>query len=172
MTTIKHTPGPWKQDWQFIVAPDPNGIHADIYIAEIAEEDCDGRIASPEQQAANGQVIAAAPDLLAACRMIVARWERGDLAEAARACQAAVEVATGDAPPWDITAGLPATRMHGTAATLLTALEAVIVYAENEAHSLKELKDGPEAEIEAERAWKAVEAARDAILIGRGSLLW
>jgi hypothetical protein len=32
----------------------------------------------------------AASKLLAACRMVVARWERGDLAEAARACSAAI----------------------------------------------------------------------------------
>ena len=32
----------------------------------------------------------AAPALLAACRMVVERWERGDLAEAARACAAAI----------------------------------------------------------------------------------
>jgi hypothetical protein len=32
----------------------------------------------------------AASKLLAACRMVVDRWERGDLAEAARACSAAV----------------------------------------------------------------------------------
>jgi hypothetical protein len=103
MTTTKHTPGPWQQSWQFIVAPDPGGIHPDIYLAEIAEEDSDGRIAPPEQQAANGRLIAAAPDLLAACRMVVARWERGDLAEAARACQSAVELATAGGTPWDIT---------------------------------------------------------------------
>jgi hypothetical protein len=33
----------------------------------------------------------AAPKLLAACRMVVERWERGDLAEAARACSAAID---------------------------------------------------------------------------------
>jgi hypothetical protein len=70
MTTIEHTPGPWQQHWQFIVAPDPDGIHPDIYIAEIAEEDSEGRIASPEQQKANGQVIVAAPALLAALRTL------------------------------------------------------------------------------------------------------
>ncbi len=32
----------------------------------------------------------AAPMLLAACRMVVDRWERGDLAEAARACSDAI----------------------------------------------------------------------------------
>ena len=98
MKITEHTPGPWQQSWQFIVAPDPDGIHPDIYLAEIAEEDSDGRIASPEQQAANGRLIVAAPDLLAACRMVVARWERGDLAEAARACQSAVELATAERP--------------------------------------------------------------------------
>ena len=66
MTTSEHTPGPWQQDWQFIVAPDPDGIHTDIYIAEIAEEDSDGRVASPEQQEANGRLIVAAPELLEA----------------------------------------------------------------------------------------------------------
>jgi hypothetical protein len=99
MTNIEHTPGPWQQDWQFIVAPDPDGIHLDIYIAEIAEEDSDGRVASPEQQEANGRLIVAAPELLAACRMVTARWERGDLAEAARACQTAVALATGGCTP-------------------------------------------------------------------------
>lgn len=35
----------------------------------------------------------AAPALLAACRLVAERWERGDLAEAARACSAAVAAA-------------------------------------------------------------------------------
>jgi hypothetical protein len=104
LTTIEHTPGPWQQSWQFIVVPDPEGIHPDIYIAEIAEEDSDGRIASPEQQKANGRLIVTAPALLAACRMVIDRWEHGDLAEAARTCHAAVALATNVCPPWDITA--------------------------------------------------------------------
>ncbi len=108
MTTIEHTPGPWQQHWQFIVAPDPDGIHPDIYIAEIADEDSEGRIASPEQQKSNGRLIVAATALLAA-------------------------------------------------------LKGIIDYAENEAYSLEKLKDSPEAEAEAERAWKATEAARTAV---------
>ena len=40
------------------------------------------------------RVIVAAPQLLAACQMVIDRWEHGDLAEAARACQAAVALAT------------------------------------------------------------------------------
>jgi hypothetical protein len=58
------TPGPWNDDGQFIVAPDPNGVHPDIYIAEIVQEDEEGRIASPEQQQANARLIAAAPAML------------------------------------------------------------------------------------------------------------
>jgi hypothetical protein len=107
MTTTEHTPGPWQQSWQFIVAPDPDGIHPDIYIAEIAEEDSDGRVASPDQQEANGRLIVAAPKLFGACRMVIDRWERGDLAEAARACQTAVALATDGRPPWDITDARP-----------------------------------------------------------------
>jgi hypothetical protein len=38
----------------------------------------------------------AAPKLLAACQMVADRWERGDLAEAARACSTAVAEAGGD----------------------------------------------------------------------------
>lgn len=94
MTILIHTPGPWHQEWNFIVAPDPAGDYPDIYIAEIAEEDDEGRVAPPDHQIANGMLIAAAPELLGACLMVVDRWERGDLAEAARACQAAVERAT------------------------------------------------------------------------------
>ena len=54
-------------------------------------------------------------------------------------------------------------RLRKAAAKLLASLEAVIDYAENEAYSLEELKDSPEAEIEAEKAWKAVEAGREVI---------
>jgi len=45
------------------------------------------------------RVIVAAPQLLAACRMVIDRWEQGDLAEAARACQAAVALATDTQTP-------------------------------------------------------------------------
>ena len=61
-----HTPGPWDYDMDYIVAPDPDGRHPDIYIAEIAHADDEGRIASPRQQDANRRLIAAAPELLEA----------------------------------------------------------------------------------------------------------
>jgi uncharacterized protein (DUF4415 family) len=41
------------------------------------------------------QLMTVAPKLLAACRMVVDRWEKGDLAGAARACQEAIAGATG-----------------------------------------------------------------------------
>jgi len=62
----RYTPGPWDYDMDYIVAPDPGGRHPDIYIAEIAHSDEEGRIASPEQQDANRRIIAAAPELLEA----------------------------------------------------------------------------------------------------------
>jgi len=40
----------------------------------------------------------ATPALLAACRMVVDRWERGDLAEAARACGDAIAQVAGETP--------------------------------------------------------------------------
>jgi len=55
-------------------------------------------------------------------------------------------------------------RIRKAALKLLTALDDIIDYAENEAYSLEKLKDSPEAEAEAERAWTVVEFARDAII--------
>jgi hypothetical protein len=69
MEQTAHTPGPWHNDWQFIVAPDPAGIHPDIYIAEIVETDDEGRAATTEQQAANASLIAAAPKMLEALHL-------------------------------------------------------------------------------------------------------
>ena len=53
-----------------------------------------------------------------------------------------------------------AERIRKAAAKLLASLEAILPYAENEAYSLEKLKDSPEAEAEAERAWKSVETAQ------------
>ncbi len=49
----------------------------------------------------------AAAALLAACRMVVDRWERGDLAEAARACSAAIAEAEACGVPPVETAAVP-----------------------------------------------------------------
>ena len=117
MTTILHTPGPWQQHWQYIVAPDLDGVHPDIYIAEIADEDSEGRIAPPDQQQANGWLIAAAPALLEALRETLSllsgcmrNAERlGQRAFAAKigtmisVNRTAVALATDGGPPWDNT---------------------------------------------------------------------
>jgi hypothetical protein len=73
---IRHTPGPWDYDMDYIVAPDPDGRHPDIYVAEIAHSDDEGRIASPQQQDANRRLIAAAPELLEALEaQEMAEWD-------------------------------------------------------------------------------------------------
>jgi hypothetical protein len=56
-----------------------------------------------------------------------------------------------------------------TAPRLLASLEAILPYAENEAYSLEKLKDSPEAEAEAQRAWKAVEAAQAIVAQASGA---
>ncbi len=61
-------------------------------------------------------------------------------------------------------------RLAAAAPDLLEALKALIDYAENEAYSLEKLKDSPEAEAEAEKAWKSVEAARAAIASAEGRI--
>ena len=96
MTTATHTPDPWHNDGQFIVAPDPSGIHPDIYIAEIVETDDEGRLATPEQRIANADLLAAAPALLNAAQLVLDRWCHGDLAEAVRMLDDAVAEAKGD----------------------------------------------------------------------------
>jgi hypothetical protein len=97
MRGARHTPGPWHHDWQFIVAPDPAGLHPDIYIAEIVETDDEGRMAPRRQQEANANLIAAAPALLEAALLVIERWSRGDLADAVRMLDSAVAEATGGA---------------------------------------------------------------------------
>jgi hypothetical protein len=73
-----HTPEPWDYDLDFIVAPDPGGLHPDIYIAEIAHRDEEGRVAPPEHQDANARRICAAVN---ACKGIPTEaLERGAIA--------------------------------------------------------------------------------------------
>jgi hypothetical protein len=54
-------------------------------------------------------------------------------------------------------------RIRKASQELLASLKALLPYAQSEAYSLEKLKDSPEAEAEAETAWKAVEAAQTAI---------
>lgn len=71
MTALHHTPGPWDFDFPYIVAPDPSGTHPDLYIAEVAREDEDGRVPPEDEQEANARLLAAAPELFAALAELV-----------------------------------------------------------------------------------------------------
>ncbi len=107
MTTF-HTPGPWRITGQscrdYEAAEIGTGYKT---VAVILTGDA---VEVTEEERANARRIVAAINacerigtealendlvmrLLAACKMVVERWERGDLAEAARVCQAAVEEA-------------------------------------------------------------------------------
>lgn len=59
--------------------PHPAGQHPDIYIAEIAHADEEGRIASPQQQDSNRRLIAAAPDLFEALHYLLEQTVDMDL---------------------------------------------------------------------------------------------
>jgi hypothetical protein len=85
--TRAHTPEPWDydQDTGRIYRADGD-VEPTIAWVELENTAAD-------QSKADGHLLAAAPRLLAACRMVVERWERGDLAEAARACSAAIKAA-------------------------------------------------------------------------------
>jgi hypothetical protein len=89
-----HTPGTWYVDG---LAENETQLWIRSRSRPIASI-CIGR--EPETDRANACLLAAAPTLLAACRMVVDRWERGDLAEAARTCGAAIaEAMTTSSPP-------------------------------------------------------------------------
>jgi len=90
--TAKHTPGPWE-------ASNANGVYANRLMPAsamqrehyskilIADEGADAL--SKEERTANARLIAAAPELLAllehledCARLVIERWESGDLADA------------------------------------------------------------------------------------------
>ena len=93
MTNAAHTPGPWSYN------RDQGGIHGhvistgDYIICELPDT---GDGASPDTEA-NARLIAAAPELFRAARLVIKRWSTGDLAEAVRTLDAVVSIAMGDA---------------------------------------------------------------------------
>ena len=84
--TTEHTPGPWQQIGNSSSLPIPT---ASTRTSTSPRSRGRQRRADRVARTASGQrpPDRRRSDLLAACRMVVARWERGDLAEAARACQ-------------------------------------------------------------------------------------
>jgi len=71
MAEPKHTPGPWtiRADGQYIVGD--------------TQPVCDIRPTNPSKQA-NAKLIAAAPDLLAACKAVLANLTKGSELDAER----------------------------------------------------------------------------------------
>jgi len=69
---------------------DCEGITLAALVDEVGDSDYENSVTIDfeEQRLRN-----AAPRLLDACRMVVERWETGDLAEAARMCQKAIDEA-------------------------------------------------------------------------------
>jgi len=66
MRNAKHTPGPWKHIGNGIVAPvnDPKEKHGEIDASVFGD--------TVEQNRANGNLIAAAPEMLEACKVAFA----------------------------------------------------------------------------------------------------
>ena len=96
MTNTRHTPEPWEDNGNGLIYGQSSGDNDEApFVADV----CNDPNAYTEQEQANARLIVAAPKLLAACRLVIARWEHGDLAEAARECGDAVACATAACPP-------------------------------------------------------------------------
>jgi hypothetical protein len=94
MTKTRHTPGPWTYHY----SPYLSQFDEEIPAFEIHGEEkvCDTNEDRPrEEQEANAILIATAPQLLEAAEQVIANWESGDLAEAARHLNDAVWMARG-----------------------------------------------------------------------------
>lgn len=70
---MKHTPGPWKEISGAVYAYARGGF---IPIAKMDREPGNGTL--PTERDANARLIAAAPELLEACKLLVATWGSGD----------------------------------------------------------------------------------------------
>lgn len=108
---VGHTPGPWTinpnrkyRAHHFIMAA--RGKENQTVVATVPHH-----FDEPVQDA-DASLIAAAPDLLVACEAVVASWERGDLAAAARLCAAAAGKARGDTIESALSALDPANARH------------------------------------------------------------
>ncbi len=94
------------QFWTIYGHIDGQGVEAigDFATREAAEQVYRRIVGEPftgsYEAGARLRMMHAAPALLAACELVVDRWAGGDLAEAARACDAAVNQARKACPPW------------------------------------------------------------------------
>jgi hypothetical protein len=101
MSKTPHTPGRWRiykdkyalfEKNRFVISEDG------VLIADTYADYPDTNLGLPEEEEfpANARLIAAAPDMLEAAEKVLARWERGDLAEAIRELAFAVSNARGE----------------------------------------------------------------------------
>jgi hypothetical protein len=105
----------------------------------------------------------AAPKLLAALKAVAElrrKWRSQDEAETIDSIEYMDGLDSLELDDVITQANAAGIRPEPNAPKLLASLEAILPYAESEAYSLEKLKDSPEAEAEAERAWKAVEVAQ------------
>jgi hypothetical protein len=66
---MSHTPGPWDVDDDTMEIFSITPGHSTGWIAKVLGNDDNGRPLTPDEMAANARLIAAAPDLLAACKL-------------------------------------------------------------------------------------------------------
>lgn len=86
---VKFTPGPWVANCFLIVAPDAFGPNSGMYGGlEIAHTGMIGRNKPGEQAEADARLIAAAPELLAACVAMRKTMHSPDSAESKMADEA------------------------------------------------------------------------------------
>lgn len=96
MSETKHTPGPWEFDGEYVWADAVRGYVADPNTEDMTSGRGLAKLDAPEMIKANGYLIAAAPNLLEACRQ--ARSMTPDGGYTANVLDAAIAKATGDRP--------------------------------------------------------------------------
>jgi len=99
----KHTPGPWKATYSNYWLVESSRVQvADLFAIskDGPDDDGDDVFASEEEQTCNAQLIAAAPELLAACEAVIEEQSIGMYGAISNECiaqlRAAIARATGD----------------------------------------------------------------------------
>lgn len=91
--TTKHTPGPWRAIIGMTLGDDEQRARTVAHLACEFQVFADAHVKSDEVPA-NTHLIAAAPDLLAACQSALRQLDYGDIAAAGPILRAAIAKAT------------------------------------------------------------------------------